>query len=281
MIKLDGKKVRFIATDRKYRTEPYPAIAPLDSKLNTYITGQHIDHNDDDTKGNLTLAEITGEKEVKPESRLKLFPFIINDVDPVLIIHNKEYDCTVDSKRKPNNPKDYAEAHFILLQKGLVAKNKSEVRPRHKFHLEDKDADAVAFVNKSDSVYEAEKLIREKASIEDYKDLVMMLNLTIPGFNVNHKTLTDTRLKEVLLKQANTDPASILKAFTKEGENILFIAQLVEENIITHKVGNGYYDGQKFIANDINSFLGFINDTANSSLIGKFGKLLIDSKEAK
>jgi len=276
--KIQGKVVRFIANDRKYRTEAYPAIAPLDSTLNTYITGQHIDPNDSSTKGNLTLKEITGEREIKPEARLRLFPFVINDTDPVLIIHNKPYDCRMDGKT-PVNPKDYTEANFIILQKNLVAISKKEARPRHKFYLEDKDADAVAFVNESDNVYEAEKLIREKASIEDYKDLVMMLNLTIPGFNVNHKTLTDTRLKEVLLKQAKADPASILKAFTKEGENILFIAQLVDKNIVTYKVGNGYYDGQKFIANDVNSFLAFINDNSNSSLIGKFGKLLIDSKE--
>ena len=276
--KLEGKIVRFIATDRKYRTEAYPAIAPLDSKLNTYITGQHIDTSDSSTKGNLTLKEITGEKEIKPEARLRLFPFVINDVDPVLIIHNKPYDCTMDGKL-PRNPKDYAEANFIILQKNLVAMSKRDVIPRNKFYLEDKDADAVAFVNESDSVYEAEKLIREKASIEDYKDIVMMLNLTVPGFNVNHKTLTDTRLKEVLLKQAKADPSSIIKAFTKEGENILFIAQLVEHNIIKYKVGNGYYDGEKFLANDINSFLAFINDSSNSSLVGKFGKLLIDSKE--
>lgn len=277
MRKIEGKKVRFIATDRKYRSEAYPAIAPLDSKLNTYITGQHIDPNDSTTKGNLTLQEIMGKKEIKPEARLRLFPFVITDSDPVLIMHNKEYDCTMDGK-VPNNQKDYAEANFIILQP-FVAKNKQSSRPKHKFYLEDKDADAVTFVNNSDAIYEAEKLIRETASIEDYKDIIMMLNLSVTGFNINSDILTDSRLKEVLLKQATKDPKSITRAFTDEGKDILFIAKLVANKIITFKIGNGYYDGQKFLARDIDSLVAFINDGSNSSLVGKFGTLLQQLKE--
>jgi hypothetical protein len=275
--KLEGKKVRFIAVDRKYRAEAYQAIAPLDSKLNTYITGQHIDPSDKNTKGNLTLKEITGDKDITPESRLRLFPHVINDVDPVMIIHNKEYNCEMDGKT-PANYKDYVEANFIILQP-FVAMSKQLAKPRHKFYLEDKDADAAVFVNNSDAVYEAEKLIREQASIEDYKDLVMMLNLSVTGFNINASLLTDTRLKEILLKQASTDPNSITKAFTSEGKDILFIAKLVDAKIITYKVGNGYYDGQKFLARDIDSLVSFFNDGVNSSIVGKFGTLLTQTKE--
>lgn len=278
-MRIEGKIVRFIANDRKYRTEPYPAVAPLDSVMNTYVTGQHIDPSDPSTKGNLTLAEITGEKEIKPESRARLFPFVINDVDPVMIIHNKPYDCRVDKKGIPLNQKDYTEANFIILQKALVAPSKREVTPRHKFYLEDKDAEAKAYVNNADAKYEAEKLIREKASLEDYKDIIQMLNLTISGFNVNYKNLTDTRLKEILLKQAEKDPASIKKAFTREGKDLLFVAKLVDANIINHKVGNGYYDGERFLAQDIKTLVMFINDPANSSLLGKFGTLLKEKSE--
>ena len=275
---LDGKKIRFIALDRKYRTEAYQAVAPLDSQSNTYITGQHIDPSDETTKGNLTLKEITGEIEIKPEGRRKRFPFVINDVDPVLIIHNKLYDCTLNDNGEPANPKSYAEAQFIILQGKLVAGSKAESRSYHKFYLEDKDADARVYVIDSDNIYEAEKLIREKAAIEDYKDLVMMLNLSVSGFNVGYKTLNDTRLKEILLKQAKSDPSSITMAFTDRGKDIIFIAKLVDNRIINHKVGNGYYDGDKFIAIDIDTLVAFINDGTNSSLVGKWGKLLKDSE---
>ena len=276
---LDGKKVKFIALDRKYRAEAYPAVAPLDSKTNTYITGQHVDPADESTSGNLTLKEITGEIEIKPDRRRKKFPHVINDVDPVLIIHNKAYDCTMGKDNKPANPKDYAEAYFIIAQTRIVAISKKNSRPRHKFYLEDKDADAVDFVNNSDNVYEAQKLIREKASIEEYKNLVMMLNLSVSGFNVDYKTLTDTRLKEILLKQADKDPESITVAFTDKGRDILFIAKLIDKKHLTYKPGNGYYEDNKFIANDLLSMIAFIGDSNNGNSVSKWGRLLKESEE--
>ncbi len=279
MRKLDGKKVRFIAVDRKYRTEAYPAVAPLSSRLNTYITGQHIDPDDDSTKGNLTLREITGEIEIKPDARRKLFPFVINDVDPVLIIHNKVYDCSVHSNGAPKNPKDYVEAHFIILQTLIVAGSKKDVISRHKFYLEDKDADAKAFVLSSDAVYEAEKMIREKATISDYKELVMSLNLTVSGFNINYKLMTEDRLKEALIKQAKADPVSITSLFTENGKNVIMLAKLVDSNIIKNRVGQGYFDGEQFIAVDSSSFILFIKEDKNAGLLQKWGRLLESKNE--
>ena len=272
--RLDGKKVKFIALDRKYRVEPYPAVAPLDSKLNTYITGQHIDPADDSTIGNLTLKEITGEIEIKPEGRRKKFPHIINDVDPVMIIHNKTLDCTMNSKGEPSNPKDYADANFIIAQTRIIASSKQEASSRHKFYLEDKEADAKVYVNTSDKVYEAQKLIREKTAIGDYKDLVMMLNLSVSGFHVSYKNMTDTRLKEVLLKQAESDPDSISIAFTEKGEDMIFIARCTEAGHINYKPGNGYYEGQKFLATDLMAMLAFIANPENGNFVNKWGKLL-------
>jgi len=278
MRKISNKKVKFIATDRKYRTEAYPAVAPLDSKLSTYITGQHVDYKDPSTKNNLTYDEIIGKIEIKPAGRKRDFPYVINHQDPVLIIHNKIYDCTLDDDGKPLNAKDFAEANFIIAQTRLIAENKGSVRPAHKFYLEDKDADAKIFIKKSDAIYEAEKLIREKAAIEDYKDLILMLNLSVKGFHVDAQPLNDTRWKEILLTQAKEDPDSITLAFTDKGRDIIFLSKLVKNKIIDHKVGNGYYDGQKFIAIDVDSFVVFINDGSNSSLVGKWGKLLQESE---
>jgi len=274
MRKLDNKKVKFIAIDRKYRAEAYPAVAPLDSKLNTYVTGQHIVPGDETTSGNLTLKEITGEMEIKPEGRRKKFPHVISDTDTVLIIHNKTYDCTINSKGVPVNSKDYAEAYFIINQTRLVAKSKQDATPKHKFYLEDKEADAAVFVNTSDKIYEAQKLIREKAAVTDYKDLILMLNLSVSGFHVSYQTMTDTRLKEVLLKQAEKDPDSITIAFTEKGKDMIFIAQLIDAKHITYKAGNGYYENQTFLANDLLGMLAYIADPNNGNSVSKWGRLL-------
>jgi len=270
--KLDGKKIRFMAHDRKYRSEPYPAVAPLDTKLNTYITGQHIDPNDPETKGNLTLKEITGEVDIKPAGRLKKFPHVINDEDPVLIIHNKQYDCRVDEDGAPVNNKDYTEAHFIILQ-NIVAPSKNKVTPKHKFYLEDKEAEAIEFVNNSDTIYEAEKLIREEANVSEYKDLVKLLNITVKDFHVDPHPLNDNRLKELLLKQARKDPDSISFAFSETGKDYLFLSKLLDKGIISKKQ-DGYYEGNSFIAIDGARFVRYMAEPTNDTRVSKWGRIL-------
>lgn len=277
MIKLDGKKVRFLAQDRKYVTDPYPAVAPLDSTNNIFVTGQHYEADDKDRQGFLTQAEITGELEIKPAGRLKKFSPKIDETTTVLIIHNKEYDCTVSEAGNPNNPKDYWDAHFIIAQDYLVAKSKTKATIKHKFYMDDKDEEAKHFVVTADAKYEAEKLIREQASIDEYKDIVMLLNLSVKDFHVDWRPLTSTRLKEVLLKQADSNPSSIKFAFTDQGKDVLFMAKLIEQNIITKK-NNAYYDGVKFISDSHESFIQYIGDTLNDSDVSKWGRLL---KEAE
>ena len=227
MIKLDGKKVRFLAQDRKYVTDPYPAVAPLDSTNNIFVTGQHYEADDKDRQGFLTQAEITGELEIKPAGRLKKFSPKIDETTTVLIIHNKEYDCTVSEAGNPNNPKDYWDAHFIIAQDYLVAKSKTKATIKHKFYMDDKDEEAKHFVVTADAKYEAEKLIREQASIDEYKDIIMLLNLSVKDFHVDWRPLTSTRLKEVLLKQADSNPSSIKFAFTDQGKDVLFMMDSV------------------------------------------------------
>lgn len=277
MRKLDGKKVRFLAVDRKYRGEHYPAIAPLDSDINNYVTGQHYDSNNLETEGMLTLKEITGEDEIKPAGRLKKFPYVVNHEDPVFIIHNKQYDCRLKDDGSPINPKDYAEAYFIVAQTRIVARTKKEVTSQHKFHLQDLDADAIEFVTNTDEIYEAEKLIREGISLEEYKDLIMLLNISVKDFHVDWKPLNSTRMKELLIKQAQKNPASIKFAFTEAGKDFLFMAKLLENKIILRK-GDGYYDGEKFIAMDNDRFLNFVADNDNSQMVSKWGRLLKESE---
>ncbi len=101
-----------------------------------------------------------------------------------------------------------------------------------------------------------------------------MLNLSVSGFNMSSTGMTDTMMKETLIKQAHENPDSIIAGFTERGEDLIFIAKLVSAKILTNKIGNGYYDGQTFIALDLDTLIAFINDGVNSSIVGKWGKLL-------
>ena len=181
----------------------------------------------------------------------------------------------VDNGGKPLFPKDYAEAHFILAQDWLVAPNKLEVKPsKHKFYLEDKDAVAAAEVAREDKIYEAKKLIYEKASIESYGDIIMLLNQYARGFNVSeYKSYSDQRLKQILLNQANEFPETIVFAFSDEGEHFLHLAKLIEAKILK-KRSDGIYDQNLFIAATANNFVAFMRDKENSKLVEKWGRLL-------
>jgi len=277
MRKLDGKIVRFIAHDRKYRSTPYPAVAPLDTKLNIYVTGQHADPSDPDRTGFLTQEEIIGEIEVAPKARKAKFSPRIDQHTTVLIIHNKPYDCRLDDKGIPVNPKDYWEAQFIIEQTSLVAPTEAKAQSTHKFYLDDKEEAAKLFVSQADEVYAAQKKIHEEANVSEYSELVMALNLSVQGFHVDWRPMNSNRLKEVLLKQAERDPASIVRIFSEQGKDLIFFSQLVEKKILARRP-DGYYDGQKFICSDSTEFLRFIAKRDNDSSVSKWGRLLEEMK---
>ena len=276
MKKLDGKTVRFISTDRKYRREPYPCMAPWSNKLNTYLTGQHFDSKDKDLKNGLQHAEMIGEIAMT-QVRRRNFPHLIDPFKPVHLVHMQTYDCTVDDSGNPSNPKDYAEAHYFLFQP-VVAMSKDEMMNRqHYFYLEDKDADAKKRMTKADQQYEAEKLIREKANLGDYVDLVRLLNMRVPGFYVEAENLSDIRLKDVLLEQAKKTPSEVIFAFSKAAEGYLFITKLIAAKVLQKKT-DGYYDGPLFLAENAHKLVSFIDDKDNETLTGKWGSLLRESE---
>ena len=270
---LDGKKVRFLAVDKKYIKVPYPCIAPMSQSLNTYITGQHIEPEDETTYDNLSIEEMTGQTDLTIKKR-KRFPHVINPDQTVNIFHGKVYDCTLKEGGTPKNPKQYAEAYFILAQDWLVASDKSSARPSvHKFHLDDKDADSKKRVLLSDARFEAEKLIREKAALEDYKVIIFMLNMRLPGFYEEPDGMSESRIKDILLKQAEENPAQIKYYFSEEAQPFIFGAKLYANGIM-EKRHDGYYYNGVFLAEDGNALSKYLKDEANTKMIEKLRREL-------
>lgn len=271
--KLDGKIVRFMAVDRKYLNTSYPAIAAESKSMATYVTGQHIDPSDDATFGNLTPEEMTGEEKLSAQRRGK-FPYIINPEHPVYIQHNTPYDCRLQKKGgKPINPRQYAEAYFILLQDN-VADNEDEVmKSKHKFFLDDKEAKAERIVKEKNARYEAEKLIRENSSVSEYKNLIELLNLTQKAFHVETKDLSEDRMFAILLEQAERNPNSIKFCFGDRAKNYLFVSKITSAGIVKQR-SDGFYEQDKFLAENVNAFVNFIEQKENAHLVDKWGGLL-------
>lgn len=278
MRELDGREIRFVAIDKRYMRGPYPAIAPISASMGTYLTGQHINPEDEITFGNLTDSEMLGEVEIKPSVRRAKFPYVINPDNPVYITNLKKYNCKI-ANGKPAHPKDYAEAHFILLQ-DVVAENKREVKPgKHYFFLEDKEVDAKFNVAVHDSRYEAEKYIREALSISDHIDFIELLNLKYPYFQENTSGMSPVRLFEVLLKHAHEKPEDIIHMSTEEAKEELFISKLVSNNILKKRV-DGFYDGHTFVARTLEEAVLLLHTSEGEALVDKWGTMLA-KKESK
>jgi hypothetical protein len=268
---LDGKKVRFIAVDKKYERQPYPCIAPFDDQMSAYVTGQHIDPADEKTYENLTVEEMTGEADISIKKRKK-FPHVINPENAVNIFHAKSYDCTLKPDGTPLKPKDYAEAYFILHQKWLTAINKQSVRPsKHKFYLDDKEENAKIRLLKADMRFEAEKLIREKATVDDYAIMLYMLNMRVPGFYEDPATLSPSTMMDILLTQAEENPKQITFYFTEEAEVHVFLAKLVGTKTVD-KRHDGYFYKSTYLGLDDNAFATYLSDDNNSMIVDKLRK---------
>lgn len=274
---LDGKTVRFIAVDKKYARQPYPAMAPLSDSMNTYVTGQHIIPGDPKTAHNLTIAEMTGVKQLTT-AKGKRFQYVINPNNVIQIFHSKAYDCTLAPDGNPMNPKDYWEAQFIYLQDWLIAKTKEAVKPgKHRFYLSDREQEAKARVLKRDIIYEAEKKIRESLSVEDYKIVVYVLNMRIPGFYHEPETMNSTQLKDLLLQQALENPKEIEYFFSDAAQPFLLGARLYGDKIIT-KRHDGYYYQNQFLAIGNKELARYLSDDNNADIIDKLKQLLKGKK---
>jgi hypothetical protein len=271
--KLDGKRVRFIAIDPKYAKSPYPAIAPESASMGTYVTGQHIDPNDPNTHANLSKGEMLGLEEIKPAARKALWPYVINPENQVMIMHGKWYDCRLNDKGRPLNPKDYAEAYFIIEQ-DIVAENKDVARKeKHKFFLEDKEAEAKNRIDKADAVYEAEKLIRETLNVSEYKKVIQILNLRTIQFNQPTEGLTETRMKDILISEAHSNPGIILNVMSEDSKMYFYIIDLVNAGIIK-KQRDGFYEGKTFLATNLEGMRAYISNKGNVDRREKWNRLL-------
>ena len=281
MVDTREKTVRVISVDRRYIRQPYPAIAIWDDSKHCYLTGQHIDPQVPKTKNNLTVDEMTGKKMLSDEKLLR-FPFIIDPEKNIPIIHMEKLNISVDEDGKPVNPNNMAKFVFIKYYCSFVAESKKSVRPdTDLFYIEDLEAEAEERVNAADLRYEAEKCIREKTSVRNWKDIALMLNYKIKNFSISIDTMSDTRIKDELLKACEKNFNEVIFCFKDDAKEELYIYKLVKHGILENKNG-AYYDGNNIIGTSIDGVRMFMKSSKddNQKYVTKWGKLLLE-KEGK
>lgn len=274
-------KVQLVSVDKRYNDTVYPSVPVLDTSINTYLTGQHIDPKDPTTFGNLTRDEMTGKVAV-PAEKLAKFPYIIYPetlengkvrTNTIPLRHGDTLDLSKSEDGKYINSRDGAIYEYWKHQANIAFGKDQINKGVTFFYVLDKEAEASKRVSLEDQIFEAQSLIRS-TNIGKYKDLALLLNHKIKNFNINVDVLTEVQIKDKLIEACKTNPTMVVSCFDKAIELDLFILKLVKNGIIVNRTGS-YYDGNMFLGLSIEEVKSFASASKNQEYVTKWGRLLI------
>ncbi len=249
------KIVQIISVDKRYKKEAYPSIANYNSVLNTYMTGQHIDIYDKNTKDNLTVDQMLG-KEKLTDAQRKKFPVIINPEQRIYITHMQKLNLTQDELGNYEDPKSKALLDYYKLQY-VVASNKEAVVPgTHYFYINDIEEEVNNRVSKKKLIYKAQSKIMQNLSIKKYRDLALLLNYEIAESKIDLKNSSDNYIQDQLLTLSEKYPEKVLECFNPSVEKELMILKAIDLGLIEKK-GKGFFDGNQYLGDDIQSIIKF------------------------
>lgn len=264
-------------TNRKYKLHPYRSIAIWSDTLKTYLTGQHIDHYKDTTRNNLTTDEMTGKERLSPQ-KAKLFPYVINPLEPLMLIHNAPVDLTKDELGNYINVVDKAFYDYLVYQP-VVALNKEVFnRTKHVFYIQDEEKEAAGRITQKSLVYKAAFMIRENTSFEKLKEVGLLLNFSSTDFNVNLDRISKVKLEDMIYSLCEKDPQKVIDCFDADVDNKLFVLKLVDKGILKRK-GNDFFEGSRYIANGLDGVLAYISNKEGQLDASKWHKMFDNKYE--
>jgi len=278
------EKKKILAIDPKYVLTPYLYTIPQSASSKRYITGQeHV----------LSEEKMTRKKELSASDLKALHmgdnPIIHNPFDFFPIRHNRTF--VLDREVNTADPSDYTylnpqdAADFILFSttaaQDIVAPRKDVfMKGKHFFYIEDRELEAAELVSSLDLQYEAEKFVRSSASMERWKDVILMLNFEQSGYDVDPDVLTETRLKENVLTACHEYPKTVLKLKEKDSDLIMFCLKLMKYKIIERLNGTEFYAGDTFVGANLEAVKAFVSNTNNASLVTNWGRQ-IEKQESR
>lgn len=271
------RKVKLIAIDNRYKENPYPFLCVEDESIGTYLTGQHIDPNDADTYGNLTVDEMTGKQMLSSEKK-KRFPFVINPLNRINFKNLQTFDLTKGKNGEFLNPKDAALVNLLRNYTWFVAPSKEKAKPKkHFFYIHDEIEEAETRVSKADKVYAATRFVREELTKDGLFDTALVLNYKVKSFKFDPNNYTDLVLKDRVLALCETNPESVLQCKSPDHLDEVFILKLVLHNLIKLR-GTDFYDGSRFIGKDLNDLKRFLKQEENAMTVSKWNRLLAEKE---
>lgn len=250
------EEIRIVSIDKRYRKEPYPVLPIYSEQIGTYLTGQHIDPNNPETKGNLTIKEMLGEDQISAEKKAR-FPYIIVPEVYVPLVHLRRFDLSKDNAGDYVNPKDVAEFELFKIQ-DIVAPNKHSVQTnKHYFYIENKEQEAKLNVSRRQLRYRAESLVMNNMSDNTYKEIALLLNYKIQDFKANVAYMSETLIQEAILNACESNPEQVIQCFSDEAKDDLFIIKAEYHGCIERR-GNSFFDGQQYLGDTIDEIKKFI-----------------------
>jgi hypothetical protein len=230
---------------------------------NTYVTGQHIDPDKEETFGNLTLNQMLGTEPLTPEQR-KVFPYVINPEETQMYVDRTEFNLEV--------PMDKARYDLLILYERASRTRKEYKKGTHYFYFEDKTKEAKVEINETDKWFEAVSKVKECGQEKIY-DVAIYLNYLVPDINLTKNMPYDIIIAEIY-KLCKSQPDKVIMSFDPRVTENVFILKLEGYGILTRKEGN-FYDGARFLGK-LEQVVDYMNKKDNSAIIDRWNQQLLE-----
>lgn len=276
------QKVRLVSKDNRYTRMPYQFTVAKSTSSDKFVTGQENILTPDQMYGKES-AKITNEQ--KRALQMGAYPHIIHPDNVYPCKHLRTFDNSYkmtgpDPEDKEYiNPRDHAELTFFMQQTDLVAKNKAEYQKnKHYFYVEDKEKEAAEELQNIDLKWEAESFVRTKMSSDRFKDIILLMNFEVPGFNMDPKVMTIASIMSTVYKACAEHPNVILKLAAKDSAQLMFVLKLLYHKIIERKNNTDFYAGETYVGSTLEALKIWCAQSDHTQLVTKWGTL-IESKE--
>lgn len=226
----DGS-IKLIAVNNKYRNIPFFTTPIWDERRRKYRKGGQ----EDLSKADLAKCAL-----------------VISEDEQYPVSHNEVLDLSDDAQRE--------KAAFLCDQFPFIVIGAKNVKPGETlFYIEDRESEAKEFVDNTDNIFAALKII-DAASIDDYKDMCMMLSLPTSG--------SKTVLLQTLKAKAMKEPEKIIKLKNGDYEEKLVILKLIDAGVLNKGRKDGrIYDGENLIARNLDESVLYLKDKANAAVV--------------
>lgn len=146
----------------------------------------------------------------------------------------------------------------VLKASGAIASNKNLIQNQHMFYIYDEEQESVELIKKSKIKKEALDII-DKVTPEEMRKILYTLGQQASGISNNAAMAK-------LLTLAETNPGSIVKAFTDPDSNLkVMFNQAISKGFIT-KIKGIYYYNDTYLGKNQEECIRFFKDTKNNDI---------------